>query len=342
VVIDNAATHEQARSLLPTEPSGAAIVTSRHTLGMLGARLVDLDILTPKNAADMLDSVLRIARPDDRRVTDHPAVSARIAELCKGLPLAMRIIAALLGENPRRPLAEMAADLDDERTRLDELSYDDTAVRAAFDLPYRRLDQDHARLFRLLTINPGPDISTQATVALADIDERAARRELETLARAHLIEPGTSYGRWRMHDLLRLYARQLLDAHAADDGREQAGDRLLHYYLDMARAADKHVQARPGTEIPGVLNRGDALVWLAAERLNLIAEIAMADNTGENRIAAQLSTFLAHYTEWRRCVNEQLAARRVSLHAVERLAERGYRARARMNGSAAPFELMNP
>jgi hypothetical protein len=134
VVIDNAATHEQARSLLPTEPSGAAIVTSRHTLGMLGARLVDLDILTPKNAADMLDSVLRIARPDDRRVTDHPAVSACIAELCKGLPLAMRIIAALLGENPRRPLAEMAADLDDERTRLDELSYDDTAVRAAFDL----------------------------------------------------------------------------------------------------------------------------------------------------------------------------------------------------------------
>jgi tetratricopeptide (TPR) repeat protein len=162
------------------------------------------------------------------------------------------------------------------------------------------------------------------------------------LARAHLIEPGTSYGRWRMHDLLRLYARQLLDAHAADDGREQAGDRLLHYYLDMARAADKHVQARPGTEIPGVLNRGDALVWLAAERLNLIAEITMADNTGENRIAAQLSTFLAHYTEWRRCVNEQLAARRVSLHAVERLAERGYRARARMNGSAAPFELINP
>ena len=194
VVIDNAATHEQAKPLLPAEPASAAIVTSRDTLGLLGARLLDLDTLAPGDAADMLDRVLRVSRPGDARVTDHPADAARIARLCGGLPLALRIVAALLSENPDRPLAEMATDLDDERTRLDELSYADTAVRAAFDLSYRRLDSDRARLFRLLTINPGPEISTEAAAVLADVDQPSARRGLEALARAHLIDHGSSYG----------------------------------------------------------------------------------------------------------------------------------------------------
>jgi tetratricopeptide (TPR) repeat protein len=242
VVIDNAATHEQAISLLPTEPPHAAIVTSRDTLGLLHARLLDLDILTTENAADMLDSALRVARPGDTRATDHPDDAARIAELCKGLPLALRIISALLSENLRRPLSEMAADLNDERTRLDELSYGDTTARAAFDLSYRRLDQAHARLFRLLTIIPEPDISTLTTAALADLDERAARRGLEALARAHFIGPGGSYGRWRMHDLLRLYAQQLSDAHAGVDGREQAQDRLLSYYQENLGPALRQVR----------------------------------------------------------------------------------------------------
>jgi len=213
VVIDNAATQEQAKPLLPAGPAGVTIVTSRDILGMLGAQLLDLDILPPENAVHMLDRALRVARPSDTRVTDYPGVAARIAQLCGGLPLALQIIAALLSENPHRPLAEMATDLDDERTRLDELSYADTAVRAAFELSYQRLDRDHARLFRLLTINPGPEISTQATAALADVDLRAARRGLEALARAHLIDRGSNYGRWRMHDLLRLYARQLSETH---------------------------------------------------------------------------------------------------------------------------------
>ena len=194
---------------MPAEPTNAAIVTSRDTLALLGARLLDLNTLTPDNAAHMLNLSLRTAQPSDTRVADHPGDAVRIAQLCGGLPQALWIIAALLSENPGRPLTEMAADLDDERTRLDELSYADATVRAAFGLSYQRLEPDHARLFRLLTINPGPGISTQATAALADVDRPAARRRLEALARAHLIDHGSSYGQWRMHDLLRLYARQL-------------------------------------------------------------------------------------------------------------------------------------
>ena len=165
-------------------------MTSRDTLGLLGARLLDLNALTPDDAADMLDRALRVTHPGDTRVTDHPADAVRIARLCGGLPLALRIIAALLSENPAS-----AAGSDGRRPgrrahppgRAQLRRYrGPRRVRPV--LPASR--SDRARLFRLLTINPGPEISTQATAALADVDQPAARRGLEALARAHLIDHG--------------------------------------------------------------------------------------------------------------------------------------------------------
>jgi tetratricopeptide (TPR) repeat protein len=323
VVIDNAATHEQVKPLLPAESGTAAIVTSRHTLGLLGARLLDLETLAPGDAAEMLDRVLRISRLGDVRVTDHPADAARIVRLCGELPLALRIIAALLSEDPGRPLAEMANDLDDERTRLDELSYADAAVRAAFALSYQRLDAEQARLFRLLAINPGPEISTQAASALADVDQPAARRGLEALARAHLIEHGSSYGRWGMHDLLRLYARYLSDADADTDRREEARDRLLLYYQDSLDAANTHLRALPGAPVPAAFaDRRSALAWLDAERLSLVAAPAMAASTGRDEIAMGLPLNLSEYLSWRRYFDDWLATTTISRDAARRLGDR--------------------
>ena len=130
------------------------------------------------------------------------------------------------------------------------------SVAAAFELSYRRLEEDPARVFRLLSVNPGPDISTAAAAMLADLPAGKARRVLAGLARAHLVEaaPGAA-GRWRMHDLLRLYAQQLSAAHAEADGREQARDRLLGYYMSRADAADEHLRALPGTAVPGLTGR---------------------------------------------------------------------------------------
>jgi tetratricopeptide (TPR) repeat protein len=353
VVIDNAATHEQAKPLLPAEPGGAAIVTSRDTLGLLDARLLDLDTLAPGDAANMLDQVLRVSRPGDARVTDHPSAATRIARLCGGLPLALRIVAALLSENPDRPLAELATDLDDEHTRLDELSSADTAVRAAFDLSYQRLHPGQAQLFRLLTLNPGPEISTEAASVLADVDLPAARRELEALARAHLVDQGRSYGRWHMHDLLRLYAGQLSDACADADRREQARDRLLRYYLDTAEAANAHLQDPHYTpEEPAFLrhfyeflvrviekaeghvrlhhfaDRDGALAWLDAEQPNLIAAVIMAASTGRDQIAIQLSFNLAGHFSWRWRLDDVLDITTVSRDAAQRGRDRGTEATA--------------
>ena len=163
----------------------------------------------------------------------------RLAGVCGGLPLALQITAALLNADPALTAGELADELADEIGRLEALRYDDgsgtsaPSVAAAFELSYRQLDEAAARVFRLLPVNPGPDVSTAAAAALADLPAGETRRVLGRLVRAHLVEAAAgAAGRWRMHDLLRLYARQLSDAHADADGREQARDRLLGYYLN--------------------------------------------------------------------------------------------------------------
>jgi len=322
VVIDNASSHEQAKLLLPTDGACKAIVTSRHTLGLLKGHLLELDVLTPDASGVMLDQALRVARTGDTRVTDYPDDAAAIARLCGGLPLALQIIAALLAEDPARPLAAIAADLRDEHARLDEMSYGDIAVRAAFDLSYQRLDPGHAWLFRMLPVNPGPDISTRAAAALTAQEQATTRRGLEALARVHLIERASGYGRWRMHDLVRLYARQLSDTQAGADGRDQAVTRLLSWYLDTATAAAKRLKALPDTAVPPeFVGREDALAWLDAERLALIAAVSLAAADGRDQAAMDLAGCLADYLEWRRRFDDWVATTMIRLAAARRLGD---------------------
>ncbi len=252
VIADNASAEAQVRPLLPGAGPHKVLVTSRHTLARLGARLVDVTVLDDEAAVGLLDGALRAARPQDDRITADAGAAGRLAGVCGGLPLALQITAALLKADPALTVGELAGELA-EKDRLAGLRYDDgggqggPSVAAAFELSCRRLDETSARVFRLLPVNPGPDISTAAATALADLPVTGVRRLLAGLARAHLAEaaPGAP-GRWRMHDLLRLYAQGLSEQHADADGREQARDRLLGYYLDVAGDADEHLRALPG------------------------------------------------------------------------------------------------
>ena len=143
-----------------------------------------------------------------------------------------------------------------------------------------------ALLFRLLPVNPGPDVSTAAAAALAGWPSGEARRVIGRLARAHLVEPASGTGRRRMHDLLGLYARELSDAEAAADERERARDRLLDYYVSNADAADGHLRALRGAQAPaGFAGRDDALAWLDAERPNLVAAVVLAASSGRDQVA---------------------------------------------------------
>ncbi len=323
VVVDNASSHDQVRPLLPADGVNLAIVTSRDTLGLLDARLVDLDVLATADAVELLARALEVRRPGDRRLAAEPGEARALAALCGGLPLALRIVAALLAEDPARPAASVAAALRSEHDRLDELAYDDLAVHAAFDLSYRGLDADRARLFALLPANPGPDLSIAAAAALAGVRPASARRTLEALARAHLIERG-GHGRWRLHDLVRLYARRL-DGH--DDPAAFA--RLLDHYVTTAQAARARLDSiaeRPAE--PGFAGHAEAMAWLDAEYANLRAAAYAAVACGHREVARDLPEALRPYLRQRRFLDDWLALGAVAVDAAAGLGDERGRATA--------------
>jgi tetratricopeptide (TPR) repeat protein len=328
VIADNASSEAQVRPLLPGTGQHKVLVTSRHTLAGLDARLVDVMVLGEEAAIALLDGALRAARPEDDRITGDQDAAGRLARVCGGLPLALQIVAAMLKSDPTLSAADLAEELTIESMRLQQLRYDDgsgmggPSVAAAFELSYRRLDETAAQVFRLLPVNPGPDVSIAAAGIMAELPVSAARRVLSRLAQAHLVEvvPGAT-GRWRMHDLVRLYAQQLSDTHAKSDEREQAWDRLLSFYSEMTREADDHLHAHLGAPV-NFTGRDDSLAWLDAERPSLVAAITMAVHTGRNQFALDLPSRLATYLAWRGLFDDWVATAIISLDAARHLGDR--------------------
>ncbi|MET9093597.1 tetratricopeptide repeat protein [Streptomyces cyaneofuscatus] len=303
VVIDNASSAQQTIPLMPSDGATACLITSRHTLD-IDARLHDLNVLDSEASIAMLHQVLRRARgTNDTRVNDAPEAAAAIADLCAGLPLALHIAAALLVDSPMRPLASLADALQNEHSRLDRLRREDRAVRAAFDLSYQHLRSASARLFRLFSANAGPDLSLGATAALADLDYYSAEEIIQDLNRAHLIEAsGALYGRWRMHDLIRIYAKDhsLRTQHQAE--RTAGMKRLYHYYLTTAKQADSLLGSRPQLARLSVdfADRDGAITWFDSEMLNLTMSATAAVESGQPQAGIGLAMALNEYLHWRR------------------------------------------
>jgi tetratricopeptide (TPR) repeat protein len=301
-----------------------------------------MTVLDGDATVTLLDAALRAARPRDDRITDDRGAGRRLAGLCGGLPLALQIVVGLLKEDPVLSPGELADELGVEQERLGSLRYDDGAEPGASSvaLCYRRLAAASARVFRLLPVNPGPDVSTAAAAALVDLPVSEVRRVLAGLARAYLVEAVPGGGRWRMHDLVRLYAQQLSDAHAEADGREQARDRLLGYYLRMAEAADDYLRVLPGMAVPEEFTGQDgALAWLDAERASLAATVQMSADSGRDEAAVRLPLLLAQYFALRRRFNDLLATTAISLNVARRLGERHHEGDALTNLGGALQEV---
>lgn len=206
LVLLDAATLDQAEPLLRASAGHPVLVSTRRAFRVPDGHHLQLRALPQGDAEDAFSRLLEMADPGDNRVRDDPSGAARIAELCDGLPLAIRIAAALAAENPALPLVTMAAHLESEHTRLRELSYPGGDLRRAFDLSYQHFDPKSAELFRLLSGLPDAEFSVDTAGALAGVEAEAAERMLETLA--PLVERVSS-GRWQMPGLVRLYARQV-------------------------------------------------------------------------------------------------------------------------------------
>ncbi|WP_327283904.1 tetratricopeptide repeat protein [Streptomyces sp. NBC_01278] len=291
VLLDNARDASQVRPLLPGTAGCAALVTSRVRMaGLAGAHLVDLDVMSPEEALQLFTRIVGAERVGAERQAALDVVGA-----CGFLPLAIRIAASRLAARRTWTVSVLAAKLADERRRLDELQTGDLAVKATFELGYGQLEPAQQRAFRLLGLADGPDISLAAAAAVLDLPEHDTEDLLEALVDCSLLESAAP-GRYRFHDLVRLYARACAERdEQPPSGRDAALDRLLDFYLATASAV--YAVERPGDRLPAHLSAthypglrfGDpraALDWLYAEADPLLACVRQASvrSTGQGSV----------------------------------------------------------
>ncbi|WP_339129964.1 BTAD domain-containing putative transcriptional regulator [Streptomyces sp. f51] len=285
VLLDNARDAAQVRPLLPGTEGCAALVTSRiRMVDLAGAHLVDLDVMSPEEALQLFTKIV-----GQERVASEREAALDVVAACGFLPLAIRIAASRLAARRTWTVSVLAAKLGDERRRLDELQAGDLAVKATFELGYGQLEPAQARAFRLLGLADGPDISLAAAAAVLDLPAEATEDLLESLVDTSLLESAAP-GRYRYHDLVRLYARACAERDEQPPSeRTAAMSRLLDFYLSTAagvyaieRPGDRLVDHLEPTAYAGLRfeDRHRAQDWLYSEAISLLACVRQSTKEG--------------------------------------------------------------
>jgi DNA-binding SARP family transcriptional activator/Flp pilus assembly protein TadD len=334
LVLDDAADAAQVRPLLPAGAGHAVLVTSRNRLsGLESARHVHLDVLDTEDAHDLFVHVV-----GRHRAAAEPAATADVLRLCAGLPLALRIAGARLAARPGWAIRDLADRLGEGTRRLDELRADDLTVRASFEVSYANLPPatstasiGPAAAFLLLGLWSGPDLSTVAAAALFGVSERVAEDVLESLVDTHLLQTPCP-GRYRLHDLLRVYALDQAAKTGSTHDHRDAIRRLLAWYLASAgRAMDLISPARqrfpladgvPFGPIVAFADHRDAMDWCETERQNLVAAVSAAQAEGLDTIAWRLPAELLHFFSLRSHWDDWITTYRAGLDSARRQRDR--------------------
>lgn len=322
LLLDDAASHEQVEPLLPGTPGSLVLITSRRHLSALDdATSICLETMPPDEAAALF--IRLVGRPDMDGA--DPAVRT-VNQLCGHLPLAIGMLARQLHHHPAWSASRLADDLAAAYDRLEFMHSENLSVAAAFDLSYQDLDTGQQRLLRRLGLHPGTDIDSYAAAAVDDSSLAAARRSLDELFDHHLVTEPAS-GRYRMHDLIREYARALAQSDGEGD-RESALLRLTNYYVSAAATIGRYFNrgfaaTRPTSPaVPELPNRKDAAAWMESERANMEAVVGYAAARGWPvpgiEIATAMSGFLRTHGHW-------MQMRALHVTALEAAQLAGYR-----------------
>ncbi|KAF4408086.1 AfsR/SARP family transcriptional regulator [Streptomyces lycii] len=346
LLLDNARDSDQVRPLLPGAPGCGVIVTSRNQLSGLivkdGAHHLRLEVLTAGEARDVLARRIGAAR-----VAAEPEAAEEIVERSARLPLALALVAARAATRADFPLAAVADELRDLPGRLDALSDTDGTldVRSVFSWSYHALSDGAARLFRLFAAHPGPDLTLPAAASLLGLPAARARRLLAELAGAHLVDEHV-LGRYAPHDLLRVYAAELLAEDEPEEECRAATHRMLSYYLHSAAAGARLltpqlseialVPAPPGS-LAERFDRSEesweerTRAWFTAELVVLLGAVGHAARTGFETHAWQLAwalmELLQRYGRW----DDNAAIQRTALEAARRSGDRTGQSHAQRN-----------
>lgn len=331
VLLDNVRDVDQVRPLLPGSPYCRVLITSRSRLPGLavreGAQRIALDNL------DLRDAVRLLRRTIGARATQQPGATAALANLCGLHPLALRIAAErVIGGDGA--IADAVAELSESSDRLSSLAVpddDSVTIRKVFTWSYQGLDDPARRLFRLLGLHDGLDITLAPCAALAGLGEEACASQLAVLVDAHLVDAAED-GRYRVHDLLRLFAYECLIEFEPAESRDEAAFRIAAWYLASACAARTALDQNlpPLVPVPADLpvpamtfaTEADALAWCDAERANLTATALSAAERGLFEIGWKLPTALFPYFDRGRHYGDWIATHRAAITSAHRAGDR--------------------
>ncbi|HEX7305441.1 AfsR/SARP family transcriptional regulator [Lentzea sp.] len=309
VMLDNVRSSADLLPLLPGAPSCVVVTSRRRLVGLVAqveAKLVELDMLDQDAAVDVLG---RIAGRSDIEAD----ALRQLAELCDGLPLALRIAAARLAVSPKLAVAELVEELQDEQGRLAALGLEDGegTVRAALDASRRALPALPSRLLAIVGLHPGADLTSHVVAAMGDVTLVEAQRALDALTAANLLSVSEP-GRHVAHDIVRVYTKTLA-GELSEPERRAATGRMLDYYLHCSDLADGLLPINRGSvlvapehrpvHVPPLSGAADAMAWFDAERANLIAATEHASASGWHVHAWQLPYTLSRYL-WLRTERE--------------------------------------
>lgn len=322
-LLDNAVSAAQVRPLLPGEGDHLVLVTTRlHLSGLRpdGAEFLELGPLDDSGTAELVQRIL-----SDDRPRDEPDALHKLTGLCAGLPLA--VCAAVSGLTVRRhqPLSRLVERLSRARHRLSAFGAEaEMSVEAVLIDSYRWLSPGAQRMYRLLGLSPGRDLTPDAAGALAGLPEEETEELLTELLTVSLLEESAG-GRLRQHDLTRLHARARAEDEGTEQEREEALDRLLEHYLTTAAAAA--LTLNPGrwrtapvfgrNDLPRFADRSAALSWLTEELGVLRSCVRTAHRTGRHATCWQLCealrplfTLRKHFEVWAETHETGLASAR--------------------------------
>ena len=309
IILDNAASESQVRELLPGRGPGLVVITSRRSLaGLENLRRLVLEPMRPAEAADLLAAIV------GPRATADQAAIAEVSELCGNLPLALRIAGGRLLSRPGWTARYLASRLADARRRLANLTAGDLAVSAAFRLSYDQLNDPGRRLFRRLSLVPGDDAGPALAAVLAGRTAAEAEDTLEELADLGLLLPAAD-GRYRFHDLVRLFATERLEDEDLPADRRAAADRMKRWLLDVvltagrwfgsgaAAAAAAAADPDRSPVLADLESAEGAAGWLRVEGENWLGALRLATAAGDHarvvEVAEALHRFSNHWVSWR-------------------------------------------
>jgi DNA-binding SARP family transcriptional activator/tetratricopeptide (TPR) repeat protein len=341
IVLDNAQDAEQVRPLLPGSPKCLVLVTSRNRLTGLaaaeGAHLMTLGVLSEAESRDLLALNLGAGR-----AAAEPVAVSELTALCGRLPLAMCDAAARALARPSLPLAALATEMRDARRRLDALETGEpvTSVRMVFSWSRARLGSSASRMFRLLGVHPGPDITVPVAASLAGLSPGQAYLAIAELCDEHLV---TEYvpGRYTCHDLLRSYAAEEASTRESETDRRAAVHRVLDHYLHTALVASAllypcqpkvtWVPPQPGVTLEEIGGPGQAADWFDNEQHVLLAMIRQAAEGGFAPYAWELPWITGWYFRDEACWRRLAEAQEYALAVASRLGDLGGLAMARQH-----------